>query len=285
MKLPQRPITVEGGVDMALTVPLLWGFPQRPHRDRETDLSPPSRYHRELYYEAFRRGLTVRSNWLWLRRGLVAHHHHLEQLQSRRLWLWWIAGVGVAAPMVGLAAAARADGGPGRCRRRRRGGRRGGREWLHPDGSLPCSQSRRKWPHADCSDGEADARAAKGVNGPLCGRSGKQHRQQTRAPPGACSSPGAGACSRRLAPRCLSAPAVIERACLRPRRSAPRLVRRPGAAVNGRHGPLPESAGFPRRSCGRGVRGRLACARVPPHTPCAVRHVPQHTRMTAGRAG
>jgi hypothetical protein len=105
MKLPQRPITVEGGVDMALTVPLLWGFPQRPHRDRETDLSPPSRYHRELYYEAFRRGLTVRSNWLWLRRGLVAHHHHLEQLQSRRLWLWWIAGVGVAAPMVGLAAA------------------------------------------------------------------------------------------------------------------------------------------------------------------------------------
>jgi hypothetical protein len=90
---------------MALTVPLLWGFPQRPHRDRETDLSPPSRYHRELYYEAFRRGLTVRSNWLWLRRGLVAHHHHLEQLQSRRLWLWWIAGVGVAAPMVGLAAA------------------------------------------------------------------------------------------------------------------------------------------------------------------------------------
>ena len=111
-------------------------------------------------------------------------------------------------------------------------------------------------PHADCSDGEADARAAEGVNGPLCGRSGKQHRQQTRAPPGACSSPGAGACSRRLAPRCLSAPAVIERACLRPRRSAPRLVRRPGAAVNGTHGPLPESAGFPRRSCGRGVRGR-----------------------------
>ena len=99
------------------------------------------------------------------------------------------------------------------------------------------TSSCRKWPHADCSDGEADARAAEDGRTlrknrlPVGGRNGTD---STRAPPGACSSPSVGACGRRLR-TAVPLGAYSHREGLSVPRSAPRLfdvqVLRPDTAL------------------------------------------------------
>jgi len=104
-------------------------------------------------------------------------------------------------------------------------------------GYMNATSSCRKWPHADCSDGEADARAAEDGRTlrknrlPVGGRNGTD---STRAPPGACSSPSVGACGRR-ARTAVPLGAYSHREGLSVPRSSPRLfdvqVLRPDTAL------------------------------------------------------
>ena len=104
-------------------------------------------------------------------------------------------------------------------------------------GTMYVTSSCRKWPHADCSDGEADARAAEDGRTlrknrlPVGGRNGTD---STRAPPGACSSPSVGACGRR-ARTAVPLGAYSHREGLSVPRSSPRLfdvqVLRPDTAL------------------------------------------------------
>ena len=137
-------------------------------------------------------------------------------------------------------------------------------------GYMNATSSCRKWPHADCSDGEADARAAEDGRTlrknrlPVGGRNGTD---STRAPPGACSSPSVGACGRR-ARTAVPLGAYSHREGLSVPRSAPRLfdvhLLRPDTA-RGQTRPSARavgglSAGW-QRSC---VRGCAGAARVRP---------------------
>ena len=97
-------------------------------------------------------------------------------------------------------------------------------------------------------------------------------RLRTAVPLGACSHRESLSAPRLVcSPPCLL-PAYVDVLVLRPMLDTALCQSQRLSVAGGAH-------------ARRGVRGRLACAQVPPHTPRAVRHVPCRIRTTAGRAG